>query len=92
MDTGGVVLSIYGVVNEVKGRLDGVLQQIQSVEDRQTGLESRCVAHREAQGKDIDTINHRLDQWSGMAKGLSFILFILSTVSICLGIWNIFAT
>ena len=85
----GVLLSILTSVNQLIGRFEGFSKRVETVENRQADFEIRCSDLRNTRTAQIDAINHRIDQWSGMGRAVAVVLALLSGAGTLMGIYNI---
>ena len=88
----GLLIAIYGTLNQLMGKMEGHVKQIATVEDRQITFENQCAIAREEHRKRIDELEHRVDQWSGMAKAFALIFAPGTVFAVVSQVWKMLTT
>ena len=92
MDTGkadhDLLIAIYGTLNQIVGKMEGHVKQLEAAEKRQNEFESMCTLSKRDYGLKLDVLEHKIDTWSGMVKAFALIFGSGTILSLALNVWK----
>ena len=83
-----LLIAIHKDLNQLIGQMTGHVKKIDGVENRLNMFENSCTVSKEQHRARIDSVEKKIDQWTGGVKVIGGVVGLLSAISVFMQIWR----